>query len=123
MKEMLNGFRMDYKINSTYHQMWRAVDHVRDWYLGGQRQSYHRIPALLERIVEVDPQAVVDWSAVGPGNTFQRAFICPSATRQCLQFCQQMVALDACHTKNRKYPTQLFLATCLDGEGRVLILC
>lgn len=76
MKEMLNGFRMVYKKNSNSHQMWRVVDHIRDWYLGGERQSFHRIPSLLDRIVEVDPKAVVDWSSVGLGNTFQRALIC-----------------------------------------------
>ncbi|CAM6105441.1 unnamed protein product [Calypogeia fissa] len=120
---MLNGFRMDYKKSSIYHQMWRGVDHVRDWYLGGQRLSFHRIPALLERISQVDPNAIVDWSSIGEGNTFKRAFICPSATRSALRFCQPMVSLDACHTKKKKFPTQLFLATCLDGNGKVVILC
>ncbi|CAM6095313.1 unnamed protein product [Calypogeia fissa] len=119
---MLNGFRMDYKKNSTYHQMWRGVDHVRDWYLGGQRESFHRILSLLERISQVDPDAVIDWSYVGSKNTFKRAFICPSATRNILHFTQPLVCLDACHTKNRKYPTQLFLATTSDGEGKVVIL-
>ncbi|CAM6114845.1 unnamed protein product [Calypogeia fissa] len=40
-----------------------------------------------------------------------------------LQFCQPLVALDACHTKNRKYPTQVFLATAIDGNSNIVILC
>ncbi|KAL3694466.1 hypothetical protein R1sor_008117 [Riccia sorocarpa] len=33
-----------------------------------------------------------------------------------------MVALDACHTKNRKYPILLFLATIVDGNNQILVL-
>ncbi|KAL3699588.1 hypothetical protein R1sor_017610 [Riccia sorocarpa] len=33
-----------------------------------------------------------------------------------------MVALDACHTKNKKYPTLLFLATIVDGNNQILVL-
>lgn len=54
---------------------------------------------------------------------FHRAFVCPSATRLALQYCQPVVALDVCHTKNRKYPMQPFLTSVLDGNMEVLILC
>ncbi|KAL3685184.1 hypothetical protein R1sor_003206 [Riccia sorocarpa] len=33
-----------------------------------------------------------------------------------------MVALDACHTKNKKYPTLLFLATTVVGNNKILVL-
>ncbi|KAL3682825.1 hypothetical protein R1sor_000847 [Riccia sorocarpa] len=33
-----------------------------------------------------------------------------------------MVALDVCHTKNKKYPTLLFLATIVDGNNQILVL-
>ncbi|CAM6121408.1 unnamed protein product [Calypogeia fissa] len=114
---------MDYKKSSTYHQMWRAVDHIRDWYLGGQRNSFHHIPTLLDLIQKVDPEAVVDWSAMAPNNTFKRAFVCPSTCRHALFHTQPLVCFDACHTKNQKFPTQVFLATCMDGESKNVILC
>lgn len=34
-----------------------------------------------------------------------------------------MLALDACHTKNQKYPMQLFIALVLDGNMKIVILC
>ncbi|KAL3679109.1 hypothetical protein R1sor_022065 [Riccia sorocarpa] len=33
-----------------------------------------------------------------------------------------MIAMDACHTKNKKYPTLLFLATVVDGNSNILVL-
>lgn len=114
---------MDYHKSTVYEQAWRAKDRVKDWYLGGQRSTYHQIPALMSRISATDPACIVDWSTEPHSKVFRRAFVCPSATRSMLQYCQPMVCLDACHTKNRKYPTQLFLATTLDGNGQVVILC
>ncbi|KAL3682134.1 hypothetical protein R1sor_000156 [Riccia sorocarpa] len=33
-----------------------------------------------------------------------------------------MIAMDACHTKNKKYPMLLFLATVVDGNNNIIIL-
>ncbi|KAL3683810.1 hypothetical protein R1sor_001832 [Riccia sorocarpa] len=33
-----------------------------------------------------------------------------------------MIAMDACHTKNKKYPTLLFLATVVDGNNNIIVL-
>lgn len=115
IREMLDGLRMDYKRSTNYQKMWHAKDLVRDWYLGGQCFSFHLIPSLLERIQEVDPDAITDWCSYEGTTVFQRAFICPSANRDALKYCQPVVCLDAAHTKNWKFPMQLFLATALDG--------
>lgn len=72
-------------------------------------RSFHEIPSLMDKIKEVDPDSVVDWGTMDDGRTFKRAFICPSMTRHALQYSQLVVSLDAYHTKNRKYPTQLLL--------------
>lgn len=122
VKELQAGLRMDYKRTTSYHQMWRAKDHIHDWYMGGQRFNFHLIPPLLKRIKEVDLDAIVDWDTWEGTTVFHRAFLCPSATRKAIQYCQPVVTLDACHTKNRKYPMQLFLASVLDGNMEVLIL-
>lgn len=123
MKEVQSGLCMDYKKSTNYYQMWRAKDLVRDWYLGRQRRSFHLIPSLLDRIKEVDLDAVVDWSTQGDTKVFNRAFVCPSAMRNAMKYCQLVVCLDACHTKNRRFPMQLFMATALDGDMNVTILC
>lgn len=103
--------------------MWRARDWARDWYWGGQTKRFHMIPSLMDQLKEVDPGCVVDWNTMDDGHTFEQSCICPYATRGMLKYCQLVVCLDACHTKNCKYPTQLFLATVHDGDLRIVILC
>lgn len=60
VRELVTGFKSDYKLNTKYHQMWRAKDIVKDLYLGGQQKSYHMIPALMSQIQEFDPGSVVN---------------------------------------------------------------
>ena len=88
IKEMLHGMKTDYKLNANYHQMYRARERVKDLYLGSQRQSFHMIPFLLHRIKHEDIDSVTDWSTRGNSNIFERAFICPSATRKALFYLQ-----------------------------------
>lgn len=76
----------------------------------------------MECLKEVDPKCTVDWSNHEDINVFHRAFIAPSATWHALHYYPLVVALDACYTKNRKFPCQLFLATVLDGNMQGLIL-
>lgn len=47
MKELVDGLKMDYKKTTNYHQMWHAHDLVCDWFLGGQRKSFHAIPSFV----------------------------------------------------------------------------
>ncbi|KAL3691676.1 hypothetical protein R1sor_005327 [Riccia sorocarpa] len=82
---------------------------------GCQQQSFSQILSLCARISEVDPSAVVDWHRFDGTCVFMRAFVCPSACRNVLRYCQKI----ACFTKNKKYPTQLFIATTVDGNSEV----
>ncbi|KAL3697616.1 hypothetical protein R1sor_011692 [Riccia sorocarpa] len=97
-------------------------DICQDMISGCQMQSFSHIPALCARIRDADSGAIVDWDTFEDSCTFRRLFVCPSATRPILRFCQKMVALDACFTKNKKYPTQLFLATVHDGNSQIVPL-
>lgn len=101
VKELQSGLRMDYKKSCNYHQMWHAKDFVRDWYLGGQRKSFHLIPALLERIQEVDPGVVVEWSTQGDTRVFNRAFVYPLATCDALKYCQLVLCLNVSYKKHK----------------------
>lgn len=114
---------MDYKKSTNYHQMWQAKDLVRDWYLGGQKKIFHLIPTLLERMHKVDPGAMVDWSTQGDTRVFNGGFVSPSTMRDALNYCQLVLCLDACHTKNKIFPKQVFMAMVLDGNMGVLTLC
>ncbi|KAL3686690.1 hypothetical protein R1sor_012999 [Riccia sorocarpa] len=89
---------------------------------GCQQQSFSQIPSLCAQISEVDPNAVVDWHRFDGTCVFMRAFVSPSACRNVLRYYQKYVALDVCFTKNKKYPTQLFIATAVDGNSQVVPL-
>ncbi|KAL3675102.1 hypothetical protein R1sor_025050 [Riccia sorocarpa] len=97
-------------------------DICQDMIAGCQMEFFAQIHALCERIQDADPGGLIDWDTFENSYTFMRAFICPSATRGILRYCQKVVALDACFTKNKKYPTQLFLASVIDGNSQVVPL-
>lgn len=114
---------MDYKQTTNYHQMWRAKDHVCDWYLKGQRLNFHLIPLLLAKIKDVNLHAIVDQNTWEGTTIFHWAFLYPSTTHKSLEFFQPVLALDVCHTENRKYLVQLFIAPLLDDNMEIVILC
>lgn len=123
VNEMINGLQMDYKISTSYHQMFRARELVKDWHLGKQRKSFQQVPALCERLKKTDPECIVNCSAIVDSKTFKRTFICPSTSRHALKHCQPVVSVYARHTKNKKYPAQLFFATSRDRDSSVVALC
>lgn len=71
----------------------------------------------------MDPHPIVDWDTSELTTILHMAFLCLSATWKAIEFCQPVLALDACHTKNQKYPVQLFIASVLDGNMEIVILC
>ncbi|KAL3696988.1 hypothetical protein R1sor_011064 [Riccia sorocarpa] len=123
VKHLQEELRLTYGRNSSYHQLWRAREHCRNWIQGSNSASFHFIPGLADAIKSADPEAVVDWSVWNDSGIFSRMFVCPGATRGILGSCQRVVALDACHSKNRKFPCQIFLASVLDGNKEAIILC
>lgn len=81
------------------------------------------VPLLLDRVKEVDSGCIVDWSNHEDNSIFKQALICPSATCFALVYSQPMIFLDACHTKNKKYHTQLFVAAIVDGTMQGFVMC
>ncbi|KAL3677600.1 hypothetical protein R1sor_027548 [Riccia sorocarpa] len=120
--QLQTEFRIQYTRDVEYMPMFRMRRICQDIISGCQQQSFSQIPSLCARISEVDPSAVVDWHRFDGTCVFMRAFVSPSACRNVLRYCQKYVALDACFTKNKKYPTQLFIATTVDGNSHVVPL-
>ncbi|KAL3699915.1 hypothetical protein R1sor_017937 [Riccia sorocarpa] len=121
--DLLKELRTTYNRNSSYFQMWRCRELVRDKLRGSVESSFHYIPSFCRKVQQLDPGCVVEWSTWDDATQlFRQAFISPSASRNVLSFTQKVIALDACHTKNHKYPAQLFLAMVLDGNNQALIL-
>lgn len=84
-----------------------------------QRFSFHLIPPLLDRIKEVDPDVVVDCGTMEGTTIFERVFIFPSAIHRAFQFYQLLIG----RVSQKKVPNANFLASVLDGNMEVLILC
>ncbi|KAL3691329.1 hypothetical protein R1sor_004980 [Riccia sorocarpa] len=120
--QLQTEFRRQYTRDVEYMLMFRMRSICQDIISGCQQQSFSQIPSSCARISEVDPSAVVDWHRFGGTCVFMQAFVCPSACRYVLRYYQKIVALDACFTKNKKYPTQLFIATTVDGNTQVVPL-
>ncbi|KAL3680653.1 hypothetical protein R1sor_023609 [Riccia sorocarpa] len=53
---------------------------------------------------------------------FKRMFVCPSASGRAFPYMRPHVGLDACHSKNQRYPSFIMLATCLDGNNDISII-
>ena len=49
---------------------------------------------------------------------FQRAFVCPGSTARAFRFSVKVIAVDACHVRNKNGGV-IHTATCLDGNGNV----
>ena len=49
---------------------------------------------------------------------FQRAFVCPGSTARAFRFSLKILAVDACHVRNKNGGV-IHTATCLDGNGNV----
>ncbi|KAL3677922.1 hypothetical protein R1sor_020878 [Riccia sorocarpa] len=120
--QLQSEFRRQFHRDVQYQPIYRMRDICQDMIAGCQMESFAQIPALCERIQDADPDGLVDWDTFENSYTFRRAFICPSATRGILRYCEKVVALDACFTKNKKYPTQLFLASVVDGNSQIFPL-
>ncbi|KAL3677992.1 hypothetical protein R1sor_020948 [Riccia sorocarpa] len=120
--QLQTEFQRQYTRDVEYMPMFRMQSICQDIISGCQQQSFSQIPSLCARISEVDPNAVVDWDRFDGTCVCMRAFVSPSACRNVLRYCQKFVALDACFTKNKKYPTQLFIATTVDGNSQVVPL-
>ncbi|KAL3677408.1 hypothetical protein R1sor_027356 [Riccia sorocarpa] len=64
----------------------------------------------------------VDWEPQHDSRAFRRMFVCPSASGKSFPYMRPHVGLDACHSKNQRYPSFIMLATCLDGNNNISII-
>ncbi|KAL3696916.1 hypothetical protein R1sor_010992 [Riccia sorocarpa] len=102
--------------------MWRGKELAKDDISGGEKESFHKLPSYCEVLKQVDPDCLVEWDVYPGTNTFKRIFVCPSAMRNSFIYLRPHIGLDACHTKNRRYPMHVFLATAMDGNNHIAFL-
>ncbi|KAL3677398.1 hypothetical protein R1sor_027346 [Riccia sorocarpa] len=89
---------------------------------GSDAKSFQSIPAVCARLKAVDPNGHVDWEPQPDSRAFRRMFVCPSASGRSFPYMRPHVGLDACHSKNQRYPSFFMLATCLDGSNNISII-
>lgn len=89
------------------------------------KASIYKILVLLDRIVKVNPKTVVHWLYV----SFRQVLFTqlpfslwpPGSVFTCVNHWLPWMFIY--HTKNMKYLIYFFLATCLDGDEKDLVLC
>ncbi|KAL3702209.1 hypothetical protein R1sor_020231 [Riccia sorocarpa] len=89
---------------------------------GGDAKSFQSIPTVCARLKAVDPNGHVDWEPQPDSRAFRRMFVCPSASGRSFPYMRPHVGLDACHSKNQRYPSFIMLAICMDGNNNISII-
>ncbi|KAL3695976.1 hypothetical protein R1sor_010052 [Riccia sorocarpa] len=87
---------------------------------GGDATTFQCIPSLCARLKDVEPSTYVEWEPHAESRAFRRIFVCPSACGKSFPFMRPHVGLDACHSKNQKYPTFIMLVACMDGNNTLI---
>ncbi|KAL3676026.1 hypothetical protein R1sor_025974 [Riccia sorocarpa] len=120
--QLRDTFCMEYGRQASYKSTWHGREIVLSHMGGGDAKSFQSIPTVCARLKAVDPNGHVDWEPQPDSRAFRRMFVCPSASGRSFPFMRPHVGLDACHSKNQRYPSFIMLATCLDGNNNISIL-
>ncbi|KAL3689537.1 hypothetical protein R1sor_015846 [Riccia sorocarpa] len=116
---MQDVFRNEYGRQTTYYSMWRGKEIITDHIHGSESSSFQCIPASCDALKASDQGAYAEWEGYPGTKQFWRIFVCPSAMGRAFPHMRPHIGLDACHSKNHKYPTQILLATAMDGNNHV----
>ncbi|KAL3675654.1 hypothetical protein R1sor_025602 [Riccia sorocarpa] len=120
--QLRDMFRTEYGRQASYKSTWYGREIVLSHMGGGDAKSFQSIPAVCARLKAVDPNGHVDWEPQPDSRAFKRMFVCPSASGRAFPYMRPHVGLDACHSKNQRYPSFIMLATCLDGNNNISII-
>jgi hypothetical protein len=102
-----------------YMPAWRTKKAIEVAALGDDLDSFEKIPALLERMVQADP---TDYYHVqSQDGSFQQLFIPPGAAIKSFQHCRPFIALDGAFWKNR-WDITLLIACIRDGNDEIIPL-
>ncbi|KAL3684017.1 hypothetical protein R1sor_002039 [Riccia sorocarpa] len=117
--QLQDVFRNEYGRQSTYMAAWRSKEIIMDHIQGSESSSFQVIPAFCDALKSLDRGAYAEWETYPGTRKFWRVFVCPTALGRAFPHLRPHVGLDACHTKNHKYPMQVLLATAMDGNNHV----
>ncbi|KAL3692819.1 hypothetical protein R1sor_006470 [Riccia sorocarpa] len=120
--QLRDTFRTEYGRQASYKSTWHGREIVLSHMGGGDAKSFQSIHALCARLKAVDPSGHVEWEPQPDGRAFRRMFVCPSASGKSFPYMRPHVGLDACHSKNQRYPSFIMLATCMDGNNNISII-
>ncbi|KAL3680149.1 hypothetical protein R1sor_023105 [Riccia sorocarpa] len=120
--QLRDTFRTEYGRQASYKSAWHGREIVLSHMGGCDAKSFQSISAVCARLKAVDPNGHVDWEPQPDSRAFRRMFVCPSASGRSFPYMRPHVGLDACHSKNQRYPSFIMLATCLDGNNNISII-
>ncbi|KAL3698338.1 hypothetical protein R1sor_012414 [Riccia sorocarpa] len=120
--QLRDTFRTEYGRQASYKSTWHGREIVLSHMGGGDAKSFQSIPIVCARLKAMDPNGHVDWEPQPDNRAFRSMFVCPSASGRSFPYMRPHVGLDACHSKNQRYPSFIMLATCLDGNNNISII-
>ncbi|KAL3684812.1 hypothetical protein R1sor_002834 [Riccia sorocarpa] len=120
--QLRDTFHTEYGRHASYKSTWHGREIVLSHMGEGDAKSFQSIFALCARLKAVDPSGHVEWEPQLDNRAFKRMFVCPSASGRSFPYMRPHVGLDACHSKNQRYPSFIMLATCMDGNNNISII-
>ncbi|KAL3695186.1 hypothetical protein R1sor_009262 [Riccia sorocarpa] len=120
--QLRDTFRAEYGRQASYKSTWHGREIVLNHIGGCDAKSFQSIPVVCARLKAVHPNGHVEWEPQPDSRAFRRMFVCPSASGRSFPYMRPHVGLDACHSKNQRYPSFIMLATCMDGNNNISIL-
>ncbi|KAL3687252.1 hypothetical protein R1sor_013561 [Riccia sorocarpa] len=117
--QLQDVFRNEYGRQTSYKAMWKGKEAIMDHIQGSESSSFQCIPAFCETLKVLDPGAYAEWETYPSTRHFWRIFVCPTALGRAFPHLRPHIGLDACHSKNHKFPGQVLLATAMDGNNHV----
>ncbi|KAL3697567.1 hypothetical protein R1sor_011643 [Riccia sorocarpa] len=103
--QLRDTFRTEYGRHASYKSAWHGREIVLSHMGGGDAKSFQSIHVVCARLKAVDPNGHVDWEPQLDSRAFKRMFVCPSASGRSFPYMRPHVGLDACHSKNQRYPS------------------
>jgi hypothetical protein len=103
----------------SYKQGWRTVKETARITLGDDIESFQKLPALLERMKDADPE--IHYHVSSKDGAFHQLFIAPGPSIKAFNNCCPLISLDGTFWKNQ-WDITLLIAVILDPNHEILPL-
>ena len=113
--QIRNSIKRDTNLKIGYMKAWRAKQIAHEVSFGEIKESFKKLPAVIEKILQDGGDAVLETQQ----SVFKRCYVCHKACKNALQYTLPLIFVDACHIKN-EYNGVVLAACSIDGNGQTV---